>query len=135
MFLHADFLHLLGNGVFLWVFGNAVCARIGDLRYALAFLVLGIVAAATHLVFDGAPAVGASGAINGIVGMFLVMYPTEYLSAFFWFGIAPRTIDLKAYWAILLWFVLDLLGALSGLGGVAYMAHIGGLVGGVATSC
>ena len=69
--LHAGPFHLAGNMIFLWVFGNAICAKVGNLAYVLIYLGLGVFSAMVHLVFDGMPAVGASGAINGIVGMFL----------------------------------------------------------------
>src|ERR1044072_7029750 len=69
MFLHGGWLHLAGNLLFLWVFGNAVCAMVSNLVYPLLFVIFGVVAAAAHLAFDGSPAIGASGAINGIVGM------------------------------------------------------------------
>src|SRR3989442_1456590 len=74
-FLHAGIGHLFFNMLFLWVFGNAVCETMGSWRYLATFVLAGIVAGIIHNIFDGAPAVGASGAINGIVGLYLVLYP------------------------------------------------------------
>ena len=75
MFLHGGFMHLLGNMLFLWIFGNAICATVGNGAYGFLYICLGVIAAAVHLVVDGHPAIGASGAINGIVGMSLVLFP------------------------------------------------------------
>ena len=99
IFLHGDILHLAGNMLFLWVFGNAVCVRVGNLAYPFIFLALGAVAGIAHLSLNGAPAIGASGAINGIVGMFLVWFPTNHISVFYiwFFGIGtfrdPKLLD------------------------------------------
>ena len=76
IFLHAGFFHLLGNVLFLWTFGNAVNCRMGNKRYTLTFLFLGLIAGAMHLIIDGAPGLGASGAISGITGMFLFLFLT-----------------------------------------------------------
>lgn len=75
MWLHAGFFHIAGNLLFLWVFGNAVCSKVGNFTYLLFYLCVGVFAAAAHLVFSGGTAIGASGAINGIVGMFLIFFP------------------------------------------------------------
>jgi membrane associated rhomboid family serine protease len=72
MWLHAGLFHLIGNLIFLWAFGNAVCAKVGNLVFVLLFVALGVWAGAVHLLVDGRPAIGASGAMNGVVGMYLV---------------------------------------------------------------
>lgn len=127
--LHADIVHLLGNMVFLWVFGNAVCARVGSIGYLASYSGFAIVVATAHVVLSDRPAVGASAAINGVVGMFLVFYPKDYVT----FAIlgAGRTGEAPAWVMVLLWLVLDLLGLLSGQVGVGHAAHIGGLLTGV----
>jgi membrane associated rhomboid family serine protease len=134
VFLHADPIHLLGNMLFLWVFGNAVCAKIGNAWFPLAYFVLALFAAAAHNVIDGSLAIGASGAINGVVGMFLVFYPLNSISCllligFFWGG--GWTFSLSSWWMILLWFIFDLWGASTGESSVAHWAHIGGFAAGV----
>jgi len=126
MWLHGGVMHLIGNLIFLWVFGNAVCAKLGNLPYLAAYLGAGILAAACHLILDGAPAIGASGAINGVVGMYLVLYPKNEVSCFFTLGFFFRTYAVRSYWMILLWLGFDIWGAVSGGGHVAYWAHLGG---------
>lgn len=130
--LHADFFHLLGNMVFLWVFGNAICANIGNLRYLILFLACILVSAAAHVVMDGNPAIGASGAINGIVGVVLAMYPLNRIHLFWFLFIRGGTFACRAFWIILAWFAFDLFGVVTGGGTIAYWAHIGGFLGGLA---
>jgi membrane associated rhomboid family serine protease len=131
MFLHGGLLHLLGNMIFLWTFGNAVCAKVGNLVYIPLFLALGIAAAVTHNLVDARPAIGASGAINGIVGMYLVFYPRNNVTCFYWLIFRIGTFYLSGFWVILLFFAFDVWGASGGGGGTAYWAHIGGFVTGV----
>jgi len=75
MWLHKGIIHLMGNLLFLWLFGNAVCSKIGNVLYAPVYIGLGLITAFSHLLFSGGRAIGASGAINGIVGMYLVFFP------------------------------------------------------------
>jgi membrane associated rhomboid family serine protease len=131
LLLHAGLWHLLGNMIFLWVFGNAICAKAGNLFYLPLYVALGLFAAATHMLFDGGPAVGASGAINGIVGMFLIWYPLNSVSCAYFIFLIPRTFSVSSFWVILLWLAFDVLGAISGSGGIAYYAHLGGFFAGV----
>ncbi|MBN1393151.1 MAG: rhomboid family intramembrane serine protease [Sedimentisphaerales bacterium] len=134
MWLHGGFIHLLGNMLFLWIFGNSVCAKIGNIRYFFIYLFLGIVAGVSHLIFSGGEAIGASGAIYGIVGMFLVFFPENEITCYlvFWFFLTPyvREFSVSSIWIILLWVAFDVWGAMSGGGGVAYFAHLGGFAGG-----
>lgn len=130
--LHAGIFHLFGNMLFLWVFGNAICAKIGQVGYVFVYAALAWMAAASFLVLDGGSAVGASGAINGIVGVFLVWYPLNSISCIYWFYIRGGTFSVSSYWMILLWLAFDTFGLVSEGGGVAYSAHVGGLVAGVA---
>jgi membrane associated rhomboid family serine protease len=130
LFVHAGLVHLLGNMLFLWVFGNAVCAKVGNLVYLPLYLLLGMLAAAAHLLIDGRPAVGASGAINGIVGFFLVLYPVNDIRCGWTFWFRFGTFTCSSGWMILAWLALDLLGAATGGHRIAYWAHIGGLAAG-----
>ena len=138
MWLHGSILHLLGNMLFLWIFGNAVCAKIGNLRYIPAYIGLGLIAGISHLMFVGGGVLGASGAINGIVGMFLILFPQNEITCY-WIFFVPfmvrgfaREFCVSSAWIILFWLVFDILGAmLGGGGGVAYFAHLGGFAGGV----
>jgi membrane associated rhomboid family serine protease len=135
LFLHAGFMHLFGNMLFLWVFGNAVNAGIGNVWYPLSYLFLGLCASSSHLIFGGGPAVGASGAVNGIVGMTLMLYPVNKLKCFYSIFIVKfGTFRVKSFWMILLWFCFDIMGIITGGGNVAYWAHIGGFVSGMLVS-
>jgi membrane associated rhomboid family serine protease len=126
MFLHAGWIHLIGNGLFMWVFGNAVCAKIGNLQYLIAWLVLGLAAGGSEQVISHSAILGASGAINGIVGMYLVLYPLNEITMWYFFLYRTGTFSLSSFWMILLWLGFDIWGAASGGGGVAYIAHLGG---------
>ncbi|MBN1804047.1 MAG: rhomboid family intramembrane serine protease [Sedimentisphaerales bacterium] len=134
IWLHGGILHFLGNLLFLWLFGNAVCSKIGNLCYLPVYIFLGMIAGFTHLLFSDQPAIGASGAINGLVGMYLVFFPENSISCFFcflfWFW-RPLWFSLRSFWMILLWFAFDIHGALKGHGGVAYFVHIGGFLAGL----
>jgi len=130
-FLHGGFFHLLGNMLFLWVFGNAVCAAVGNGAYVFIYLFLGIFSGSIHLIVDGSPAIGASGAINGIVGMTLVLFPRNTLHNWYWFFWIIGTFSVKTYWMILLWLVFDIIGSMGSPDGIAHWMHIGGFAGGI----
>ena len=124
--LHADWMHLLGNMIFLWVFGNAVCAKIGNICYPALYVGLGLCAAAAHNYFDGGLALGASGAVNGVVGLYLVLYPLNSVSCIYFVFRRPGTFSIPDFWIILLWLAFDILGVAMGDQGVGYWAHLGG---------
>ncbi len=137
-FLHADFFHLFGNMVFLWVFGNAVSATVGNGVYPFLYLFLGICASVAHMLFSGMPALGASGAINGIVGMSLVLFPVNRLHCWYFFSFPFMGIfwksgrfKVRAYWMIIAWAIFDVIGILVGGDNVGHWAHIGGFVTGL----
>ncbi len=134
LFVHADPVHLVGNMLFLWVFGNAVCAKFGNLLYPVLFLGFALVAAAMHVICDGAPAIGASGAVNGVVGAFVVLYPMNEIRCAYYFWYRYGTFDVSSIWIILLWLAFDIWGAAAGTGGVAYWAHLGGFFAGAVTT-
>lgn len=131
IFLHADIFHLLGNMLFLWVFGNAVCTNVGNFRYLLFFLIVTLVAAIFHNVLTGGLAIGASGAINGVVGAVLALYPINRVHVWYWFVVAVGSWEVSAWFIILVWLAFDIWGVATGAGRVAYWAHIGGLIAGV----
>ena len=131
-FLHAGWWHLIGNMLFLFVFGNAVCGVMNTFLYIGVYLALGVAAGGAHLAFDGGPAIGASGAMCGVMGLYLAIYPLNQINCFWFFLIRFGTFGLAGWILILLWFFADLFGAFSGNGGVAYWAHIGGTVAGFA---
>jgi len=142
MWLHGGFIHILGNLLFLWIFGNAVCSKIGNLMFLPLYIFFGLMAAGCHLIFSGTPMLGASGAIFGVVGMYLVFFPENDITCYWvwWLFLIPRVVEftVSSYWMILFWFAWDLAGAFifntgSG-GGVAHFAHLGGFVAGFAVA-
>jgi len=137
MFLHGGWMHLIGNMWFLWIFGNNVEDSMGRLRFIAFYLITGLAAAAGQVITSPdsiIPMVGASGAISGVMGAYLVLYPRVKVYALVPIFIFFTTIALPA-WAMLgYWFALQLFSGLfsSGeMGGVAFWAHIGGFVAGV----
>jgi membrane associated rhomboid family serine protease len=137
MFLHGGWLHLLGNMLFLWIFGNNVEDRFGRLRYLLFYLVCGYVAAYGFALADPTsttPLLGASGAIAGVLGAYLVLFPRARV-----WSLVPVLffipLRLPAWFVLGLWFVLQWFysagHAVSGAGGVAYLAHVIGFVTGI----
>ena len=141
MFLHGGWAHLLGNGLFLWVFGNNIEDVMGRGRFLAFYLLCGLAAAAAHVAVDPAspiPTVGASGAISGVMGAYLVLYPRVRVRMLFIFIIFFKIIPLPAWLVLLYWFALELVQGLPQLGqagnlsgGVAVWAHIGGFLAGV----
>jgi len=144
MFMHGGWLHLIGNLIFLWVFGDNVEDAMGHVRYAVFYVTAGLVATAAHVFMsqnDIVPAIGASGAISGVLGAYIVLFPRARISAIvpifivFWFPF-----QLPAALLIGFWFLLQLFNGIVGLaaadvvgagGGVAWFAHIGGFLAGV----
>ncbi|MFT3831356.1 MAG: rhomboid family intramembrane serine protease [Opitutaceae bacterium] len=133
LFAHAGVAHLVGNMIFLWVFGNAVCATVGNWTYFALYLGLGAVAGLVHQLVGGEPVVGASGAITGVVGVAVAFYPTNRVNLFYWLGLVPRTGRVWLWAIALYWTAWDVFGAVFGLGQVAYWAHLGGTAAGLAT--
>jgi membrane associated rhomboid family serine protease len=129
--LHGGLWHLVGNMLYLWVFGNAICSNAGPRFFLLSYLACGLTAAVCHLVLDGSPAIGASGAVNGVVGITLAAFPVNRMSIFWFFLMRWGTFTVRVWLAVVFWLVFDLYGALTGGDGIAYWAHLGGLTAGV----
>jgi membrane associated rhomboid family serine protease len=135
MFMHGGFGHLGGNLLFLWIFGDNVEDAIGHARYVAFYLVCGVCAALSQVLTNfgsQAPMVGASGAIAGVLGAYLVLYPRAPITVFVGFFL----ISLPAWVVVGCWFLLQLSGGWAALGldmssGVAFFAHIGGFLAGV----
>lgn len=128
MWLHNNYPHIIGNLIFIWVFGNAVCSKVGNILYLPLYIATGVVAAVVHLVFDGREVAGASGAIFGIVGAYFVLYPFNSIKCFVWFIAYVRRFSIAGFWIILLWIVLNVLAVITKYMASAYFAHIGGFV-------
>lgn len=128
LLVHDGWMHLAGNMVFLWVFGNAVASTLKPWAYLVLYFLCGSASALLHLGFDGDPAVGASGAINGMVGFYLALYPRNPITCWYLFMIKAGEFEIKGIWLVGIWFLLDIFGVLTGGDGVAYWGHIGGFV-------
>ena len=135
MFLHGSWLHLVGNLWFLWIFGNNVEDSMGHLRFLVFYVLTGVLAALAHVLVDPAstvPMVGASGAISGVMGAYLVLYPRARVDTLFWIIVFVRVIPLPAWVILGYWFFIQLVSTgAGGGGGVAYAAHVGGFAAGV----
>ena len=142
MFLHGSWLHLLGNLAYLWVFGNNIEDSMGRFRFLVFYIVCGLAAAGAHILIDPrspVPTVGASGAISGILGAYLVLYPRVRVKYLFIFVIFFKVFKIPAWAGLLWWFGMQVLSGLPQLnqvnpeisGGVAVWAHVGGFVAGV----
>lgn len=137
MFMHGGWMHLAGNMLFLWIFGDNMEDAMGHVRFALFYLAAGLAAALTHVLSDPGsmiPTVGASGAIAGVMGGYLLLYPKARIDILFIFIVFFRIFQVPA-WAMLgVWFALQLVSGTTtdaSMGGVAYWAHAGGFVAGL----
>lgn len=135
MFMHGDFMHIFGNMLFLWIFGDNIENRIGHIRFAIFYLICGFAAAFGQIAMDSGsiiPMLGASGAISGVLGGYMLLFPTNRVRVIM-FRFMVQTVP--AYVALGLWIGLQLLQGFltpTGQGGVAYAAHIGGFLAGLA---
>ena len=139
MFLHGGWFHLIGNMWFLWVFGNNIEDSMGHIRFVVFYLLCGLAAAALQVAMSPSsaiPMLGASGAIGGVMGAYVVLYPKVRVHMLIFLGFFVTTIAVPAYLMLGYWFLLQLLGGIPSLaregGGVAFWAHVGGFVAGAA---
>jgi membrane associated rhomboid family serine protease len=137
-FLHGSWMHLLGNMLYLWIFGNNVEDAMGHVRFAIFYLLCGVAAALAQALPDPdspLPMIGASGAISGVLGAYLLLYPQARVLVLLPLGFYSRLVQLPAMAVLGFWFALQLVsGALADprAGGVAFGAHVGGFVAGMA---
>jgi len=138
MFLHGSILHLVGNMWYLWVFADNVEDAMGKVRFVLFYLLSGLAAAGAQIAADPTstvPMIGASGAVSGVLGAYLVLYPRGRVLTLLWFFYFVRLLRLPALYFLGFWFLFQLLNAsLAGSGaggGVAWIAHIGGFLAGM----
>lgn len=132
MFLHGGLMHLLGNMLFLYIFGDNIEDHFGHIGYLLFYLVCGIGSGLVHVLFNlnsPIPAIGASGAISGVMGAYILLFPRARILTFFFIFLIP----VPAFLILGYWFVFQFLEALGGLGGdptggVAVWAHVGGFL-------
>ncbi len=138
MFLHGGFMHLASNMLYLWIFGNNVEDAMGPVRFLAFYILCGIAAALSQVLQDPSsdiPMIGASGAIGGVLGAYLLLHPKARILVLIWLGFFVTTTRIPAYVVLGFWFVLQFVQtalAPPGSAGVAYWAHIGGFVAGAA---
>lgn len=140
MFLHGSWFHILGNMWFLWIFGNNIEDAMGHGRYLVFYLLSGVAAAAAQTfsnTHSAVPMIGASGAISGVMGAYLVLFPRVKVHTLVFLGFFFTTIAVPAYLMLVWWFLVQFLSGLPALGGhsdtggVAVFAHMGGFVWGI----
>ena len=134
MFLHGGFFHLLGNMWSLYIFGDNVEDRLGPFRYLLFYLLCGFASGVSHLAINWhsqTPTIGASGAIAGVMGAYMMLYPKSriltLIPIFFFF----QVVEIPAVFFLGIWFIFQFLSAAGGQGGIAWWAHIGGFIFGI----
>ncbi|HFD13420.1 MAG TPA: rhomboid family intramembrane serine protease [Crenotrichaceae bacterium] len=137
MFMHGGFMHLAGNMLYLWIFGNNIEDAMGHVKFVLFYILCGIAAVFAQVILNPGsttPMVGASGAISGVLGAYLLLYPHAKVLVLIPFGVFSRTMKVPALYVLALWFGLQLfssIGSGSQEGGVAFGAHIGGFIAGM----
>jgi len=139
MFLHGGFVHLIGNMWYLWIFGDNVEDRLGRVKFIIFYLICGIGSAIVHVYFNSqseVPCVGASGAIAGVLGAYMVTFPRARVLVLIPLFIVWQTIELPAIIVLGFWFLIQFFSGTASIssthgGGVAWWAHIGGFVLGV----
>jgi|SRR5579884_1726462 len=138
MFLHGGWMHLIGNMLYLWIFGNNIEDVMGHVRFIIFYVTCGILAVYSHAITDPGstiPLVGASGAISGVLGAYLVLFPRAQVLVLIPLGIFTRLMYVPAGFVLGLWFVMQVLSGGMSLGrsggGVAFFAHVGGFLAGI----
>lgn len=138
MFMHGGWMHIIGNMIYLWIFGNNVEDSMGHLRFIVFYLLCGIIALAAHTIPDPAattPLVGASGAVAGVLGAYLLLFPHARVIVAIPFGFFIHTMRVPAGLVLGFWFILQIFNSASAgdqAGGIAWGAHIGGFIAGMA---
>ena len=131
MFMHGGFMHLIGNMLYMWIFADNIEDNLGHLKFLIFYLLAGVGAAMTQVFIDTQsqiPMVGASGAIGGVLGAYLINHPNARVLVLIPFGFFSQLLKIKALYVLGFWFILQFI---SSGGGVAYAAHIGGFVSGM----
>jgi membrane associated rhomboid family serine protease len=139
MFLHGGWMHLIGNMLYLWIFGNNIEDAMGHVKFLAFYLACGFAAALAQVITDPnsfIPMIGASGAVSGVLGAYTLLHPNARIRVLIFLGFFTRLMHVKAIWVLGFWFLYQVLAPLlaggSEGGGVAYAAHIGGFIAGLA---
>jgi len=131
MFMHGGFMHLIGNMLYMWIFADNIEDNLGPVKFLIFYLLAGVGAAMTQVLMDTTsqiPMVGASGAIGGVLGAYLINHPNARVLVLIPFGFFSQLIKIRALYVLGFWFILQFI---SSGGGIAYAAHIGGFVSGM----
>ena len=138
-FLHGSLFHLFGNMLYLWIFGNNIEDVLGHFRYLIFYITCGVIAGLVHVFTQPGsqiPTIGASGAISGVLGAYLIRFPKARVLVVFWFVFIIRLIYVPAIVVLGFWIFIQVFSGLGSLGieggGVAWFAHIGGFIAGLA---
>ena len=137
MFMHGGFMHLIGNMLYMWIFADNIEDNLGPTKFIIFYLLSGICAAMAQVLMDThsqIPMVGASGAIGGVLGAYMINHPNARVLVLIPFGFFSQIIKIRALYVLGFWFILQFINSSmmsSGGGGVAYAAHIGGFVSGI----
>jgi len=132
MFMHGSIMHLLGNMLFLWIFGNNIEDYLGKVFFVFFYLLSGTAAAFLHILFNLnslTPVIGASGAVSGVMGAYLILYPKAKVKTLVFIFIIVTFVDIPAGIFLALWFIFQFFYSTSG--GIAWLAHVGGFIAGV----
>ncbi|MBU1635369.1 rhomboid family intramembrane serine protease [bacterium] len=140
LFIHSGFLHLAGNMLYLWIFGDNIESTLGHGKFILFYICAGIIATLCQIIIQpqaDTPIIGASGAISGILGAYLIRYPRARIQIFIWLILIIKRVWVPAAYVLGFWFLLQICNGLGALtfqqpGGVAWFAHIGGFLAGIA---
>ncbi len=140
LFIHGGFLHLAGNMLYLWIFGDNIESTLGHGKFILFYLCAGIIATLCQIIIRpqvNIPIIGASGAISGVLGAYLIRYPRARIQVFIWLILIIKRVWVPAAYVLGIWFILQISNGLGALtfqqpGGVAWFAHIGGFLAGIA---
>lgn len=130
IFMHGSWLHLLGNMLFLWIFGNNIEDRLGRVKFAFFYLLCGVGASLAHVLFNLdslVPVIGASGAVSGVMGAYLALFPRARVRTLVFVFIFVTTMDIPAAVFLVIWFAFQFLYA-GGGSGIAWLAHVGGFI-------
>ena len=138
MFVHGSLFHLGGNMLYLWIFGNNVEDSMSHRGFMVFYLLCGVIAALSHILANPSsvvPMVGASGAVSGILGAYLLLYPRARILTLLFFGFFVKMVEIPAMFLLGFWIIVQLLNSTrtlgSSVGGVAWLAHIGGFLAGI----